>query len=196
MTSVLSNFSLGTSGSPGGCKASNVRDAIHCSDVFSKSIDLATPLAPSAHISALFTRYKNQLQKDSLESPNTPTLGTRPTILVDVTSNYLRPQLTVVGQPCHRPNYHIKGPLAELTSSVPGQISNDQSATCLSPSSTDRMGRRAGRYHTGLFVKLILVRKFKRRNQYVESGNNKEGRKGKLRCEMCRKIKSKVFIRL
>jgi hypothetical protein len=196
MTSVLTNFSLGTSGSPDGCKASSVRDANHCSDIFYKSIDLATPLAPSAHISALFASYKNQLQKYPLElfvSANTPTLRTRPRIPVDVTSNLLEPQLTVVSHPRERPKYHIKGPLTERASYEPGKISNDQSSTSWS---TERLGRRERRYHTRLCVKLILVRKFKRRNQHVESGNNKEGRKGKLRCDACRKIKSKVSLRL
>src|SRR5271170_4769523 len=42
---------------------------------------------------------------------------------------------------------------------------------------------------------LTHFRKFKRENQIVWKGNNKTGREGKLRCDLCRKRHSKVYFR-
>jgi hypothetical protein len=57
-------------------------------------------------------------------------------------------------------------------------------------------GRRPRAYGSAQENCLMWIRKYRRNNQKVEVGNNRVGKKGKLRCEACRKIRSKVFVHL
>jgi hypothetical protein len=151
---VLNNFSLGTSGSPGGYKVSIIRDAINCPDfttsaLLRKSINFGAYLTPSTNISVPFGCYEN-LQELAVVK-NTAAPRTRPRIPRDMTSNGLKPQLNVVGQPS---DCHIECRSAEIPPFVPGKIVNDQSANHLRPSGTERLGRQPRRYSTRLLVRL------------------------------------------
>jgi hypothetical protein len=188
MTSVSGRFSLETMRSPCSYKSQIGLDAIYHPHFRQRSVT-------AHHASTSFTLHENRFNNppDWSAFSNPSAVVVRPRVPLDIAFNDREPQIIIVHETRNSLDSTIEESLADETPYVDDQISNDLSAFHSSLASVKKLAKVPRRYHTGIRVGLILISKFKRKNHIVESGNNKEGRKGKLRCDKCRKAKSRVY---
>lgn len=197
MASVLYP-SLGLSGSTGFWDASTHHNAIYRNDRDLTGIVLsylssypATRPGVSTHTSSSFLHCKLQkpFQFDSLDIQAPLNRYSTPTKYVpskprqpEVKSGRIHgSELSSFGTEMHVVN----------TRPFPPRQFNDHPGSILGSTGVPNSGNHL-RYANHCICQPNSCRKFKRRNQPIEVGNNKEGRKGKLRCDACRKNKSKV----
>lgn len=181
MASVLYPISLGLSGTTDHCSAftyhrligRNDRDITQNAPSYLSS-DPATHLSINTYDSSLFRHCK----------PQKP---------LELGSLYVQAPLTLSSTESVLPKSREpeeKGCRAHTRDSPSSRTDVPESVLGL-------MGVPSSRKHPRRYADCCVCqpnsdRKFTRRNQLVVVGNNNEGRKGKLRCDTCRKMKSKV----